>query len=76
MDWILSISATLVAMMASWLYGNKTHRAPILALAAIALWVVYDVYNAQWPLLIPCAVNAVIQTRNFFRMRPGAERGR
>jgi len=62
-------------MTAAWLYGNKTHRAPVVGLLAIAIWIVYDIHNAQWPLLLPCGVNTIITLRNYLKMRPQPARG-
>ena len=67
--WIISALATSLSLAAAWLYGNKDARAPAIMLIVCLLWVIYDVMFQQWPLLLPAALNIIIQIRNLYRMR-------
>lgn len=66
--WLISAIATELSMVSSWMYGNKSWKAPIVSLIVISIWVYYDIRYGQLPLLIPSAINAVISIRNLIKM--------
>ncbi len=67
-SWALSVAATLIYLAAIWLYGDGNRYAPCLGLLLCLCWVVYDVMNEQWPLLVPTAMNVAVTLRNLKRM--------
>ena len=69
MDWLISATATILALCAYWLYGNRTWKAPLLSLVVCALWVYYDLRYDQIPLLLPTVMTATVATRNLIKMR-------
>jgi len=68
MAWGISACATGLALVALWLYGDGNKRAPIIWLAVCLCWVVYDILFEQWALLLPTALNIIVQIRNLRRM--------
>lgn len=68
-DWVLSTAATFLALLALWLYGNKQLISPLIYILSILVWIVYDVLNEQWPLLLPCFLNLGVQLRNLYLWR-------
>jgi len=69
MSWALSVTGTVIANIGFWLYGNKHKWAPVISMLATAVWILYNILNNQWPLLLPCAVNLIIQIRNLYLWR-------
>jgi len=69
MNWLISLLATVIVLISSWMYGNKSRRAPMLALVGYLVWIYYVIEYNQWPLLIPTTLNMVIQLRNLIKMR-------
>jgi len=69
MPWVISTVATGLSIVASWLYGDKSWKAPIVDLVARSIWVVYVIGYDQSPLLIPVTINIVLSVRNLIKMR-------
>ena len=66
--WIISGIATILSLLAYWLYGNRDQKAPIFGLLAGLLWIGYIVRFGQWPLLLPTGMRIVIDARNLYHM--------
>jgi predicted RND superfamily exporter protein len=69
MDWFLSSVATILAMVSMWLYGNKSWKAPLVAMVVSLIWTYYFIHYKQIPLLIPTFVNIAISIRNYRKMK-------
>lgn len=71
MDWVLSIAATCVNLLAGWFYGGqgKTRLiAPILILIGSAIWIVYNITFQQYALFVTLVPNITIAIINIRRI--------
>jgi hypothetical protein len=64
LSWTLTIAATINGLLTTWLYGNGNRRAPLLGLFGCTLFVMYNVINEQWPMMVPTALTVAVNIRN------------
>ena len=75
-NWIAAACLTGLGLLGQWLYGNRDRRAPVLMLCVLAGWIIYNIANEQWALIVfPTALNVVVTIRNLHTMHHTAVPG-
>jgi hypothetical protein len=68
LSWILTIAATITNLLSIWLYGNGKRAGPAVGLFCCALFVVYNIINEQWPMMVPTVLTVMVNVRNLIVM--------
>jgi len=69
MSWAISLTATAIALLSVYLYGNKSRKAPVVALLSYSIWICYCIVYTDFPILVPTVLNVILHTRNLIKMR-------
>lgn len=65
--WSVSLSA--IAVVTSWLIGNRWTPAWLVGVAAQVVWVVYAVMTQQWGFIGSAVIFGVMNMRNYLKWK-------